>query len=319
MVRVSGLRFSTYSIVARDPASRQLGVAVQTHQMCVGSAVPWLEAGVGAVATQSLTNVRFGPLGLALLRQGIEPERVVEALVASDGNAAQRQVALVDAKGSAAAWTGKQCIDHADHHVGDGYSVQANMMARPTVVSAMREAYETAEGELAQRMLAALFAAEEEEGDIRGMQSAALKVVPGDPARDRNPVEWRPLYDLRVDDADAPLEELTRLVRLRRATLIDHEGHRALEEGSYERALEQFASARELAPELGELVYWQALALAETSEGMEAGVRLLKTTLGANERAHHWRELLDRIERAGILSKPGAAVALKRALEANPG
>jgi hypothetical protein len=160
--------YATYSIVARDPTSRQLGAAVQTHQMTVGNFVPWMEAGVGALATQALGNIRFGPMGLALLRQGIPAERVVAALIATDDDAKHRQLAVVDAQGQVAAWTGEGCIAYADHYTGEGYSVQANMMAEDTVVEAMAAAYEAAEGDLAERMMSALHAAQ-----LQGAISAA--------------------------------------------------------------------------------------------------------------------------------------------------
>jgi len=187
--------FNTYSIVARDPDTGQFGVAVQTHQMCVGSVVPWLLPGRGAFATQSLSNIRFGPMTLAMLQEGISAPHIIQALVASEADSHRRQIAVVDASGQAAAWTGDGCIAQASHHVGQGYSVQANMMTRDTVVDAMARAYESATGDLAQRMLAALEAAQREGGDIRGMQSAALKVVPGDASK---PI-WAADYDLRVD------------------------------------------------------------------------------------------------------------------------
>jgi uncharacterized Ntn-hydrolase superfamily protein len=310
------LRYATYSVVARDRETGDLGVAVQTHQMCVGSAVPWLEAGAGAVATQSLTNVRFGPLGLALLRQGIEAEGVVRGLVASDEDADQRQLAVVDSGGRAAAWTGDQCIEYAGHHVGEGFSVQANMMTHATVIEAMSEAFVSASGDLAQRMMAALIAAQAEDGDIRGMQSASLNVVPGDPPRYRDPAEWRPIFDLRVDENSDPLKELERLVRLRRASLIDREGHRQLEEGSFDRALTLFERAKELAPELEELVYWQALALAESKNRVQEAAQWMKEMLAQEERGELWRDLIVRIERAGILSRAGVADELIAALEA---
>ena len=177
----------TYSIVARDAATGQLGVAVQTHQMGVGRVVPWLLPGVGALATQSITNVRFGPLGLAILKEGLPAARVIRGLIGLDDRPKVRQVAVVDFQGEAAAWTGPGCIPEAGDRQGDGYSVQANMMTKPTVVQAMGEAYETATGDLASRLMAAMTAAQDEGGDIRGMQSAALKIVPGKDADGKVP------------------------------------------------------------------------------------------------------------------------------------
>lgn len=232
--------FSTYSIVARDPATGQLGVAVQTHQMCVGSRILWARPGLGAVITQSLSNISYAPMAGAMLREGIPPERIIAALVASDDRPEVRQVAVVDAQGRAAAFTGIGCIREAGHHTGEGYSVQANMMTHPTVVKAMAETYEAAQGDLAQRMLAALQAAQAEGGDIRGMQSAALKVVPADlAARD-----WAVDYDLRVDEHANPVSELARLVRLRHSQIADEAGYAALASGDRDRALALWQAAR---------------------------------------------------------------------------
>jgi len=305
---------TTYSVVARDPDSGHFGVAVQTHQMTVGNFVPWLAAGAGAVATQALGNIRFGPLGLALLRQGLPAQKVVDALVATDDGAHQRQLAVVDAEGRVAAWTGDGCIEYAGHETGDGFSVQANMMTRPTVVAAMSAAYRAASGDLAERMLAAMQAAQLEDGDIRGMQSAALRVVKGDPPAYKDPAEWRPVYDLRVDEADDPLTELGRLVRLRHAQLIDSQGHQAMEGGDHGRALELWAQARQLAPELEEMGYWQALNLADVPADVPAAASLMNEVLAADPRRQHWIDLIGRIERAGLFERAGAGTELVAAL-----
>lgn len=302
--------YATYSIVARDPRTGQLGVAVQTHQMKVGSVVPWLQPGVGAVATQSLTNISFGPMALAMLREGVPAERVIAALVAADEEAARRQVAVVDALGRAAAWTGEGCIPEAGQHVGEGYSVQANMMTYPTVVEAMAQAFEAAPGDLAQRMLAALEAAQSEGGDIRGMQSAALKVVPGTAS---GPV-WKADYDLRVDEHAQPVVELARLVRLNRAHLIDEAGHEALKAGQRTEALARWAEARALAPELEELAYWQAVTLADEYGDFEAALGILRPMLAVDERRAHWIDLLGRLQVCGLLHTPELATRLVAAL-----
>lgn len=302
---------STYSIVARDPETGQFGVAVQTHQMCVGSAVPWLLPGTGAIATQSLTNVSFGPLGLALLGEGVPAQRVVDALVASDPDAKRRQLAVVDREGHAAAWTGSGCIPEAGHHTGDGYSVQANMMTNPTVVDAMARAYEQAEGNLAQRMMAALFAAQAEGGDIRGMQSAALKVVSGD----RSEPAWSADYDLRVDEHERPLDELARLVRLRYALRIDSLGSRALAEEKRDEALAQWVKAREAAPEMEELAFWQGMDLADKPADIPGAVAILGPMLASDPRREHWIDLIRRLQVCGLLERDGAADDLIAALK----
>lgn len=306
--------YATYSIVAKDPDSGEFGVAVQTHQMTVGNFVPWLEAGVGALATQALGNIRFGPMGLALLRQGIPAVRVVDGLVATDEEAIHRQLALVDSEGRVAAWTGEGCIEHAAHYTGDGYAVQANMMTKATVVDAMAGAYEGAAGDLAIRMMKALEAAQVEEGDIRGMQSAALKVVPGEPPTFSDPAEWRPRYDLRVDEHEDPISELSRLVRLRRAQLVDQDGHRALDEGDKQAALTHWAEARTLAPELEELTYWQGLTLADEPGDVDDAVDILRPMLVEDPRREHWLDLIGRVDRAGLFERQDTAQDLMEAL-----
>ena len=301
---------STYSIVARDPQTGQFGVAVQTHQMSVGNGVPWLLPGVGAIATQSLTNVSFGPTGLRMLREGISASHVIRALVASDDGENRRQVAVVDSSGRAAAHTGKGCIAEAGHHVGDGYSVQANMMTRATVVQAMAIAYETTQGDLAQRMLAALEAAQVEDGDIRGMQSSALVVVPGD----LNTPEWKKDYSLRVDEHENPIMELARLVRHRRAQLIDEQGSALLETGEHHEALKRWAEARALAPEQEELAFWQGVTLADKTGDIEAAVAILKPMLAVDPRRDEWIELIRRLANCGLIEREGVDADLIRAL-----
>jgi uncharacterized Ntn-hydrolase superfamily protein len=303
--------FSTYSIVARDATTGQLGVAVQTHQMCVGTAVPWLAPGVGALATQSLANLSFGPMGLAMLREGVPAPRVIEALVATDDKANRRQVAAVDARGQVGAWTGAGCIAQAGHQIGEGYSVQANMMTHATVVGAMAAAYEQAAGDLAQRMMAALEAAQAEGGDIRGMQSAAIKVVPGDVSK---PV-WETVYDLRVDEHADPVVELARLVRLRHAQLLDETGYNAIQQNKADEALAAWAEARAAAPELEEMPFWQAVTLADTPPNVPAAASILRPVLARDARRQHWMDLIRRLQACGLIERPGAGDELLRALE----
>jgi uncharacterized Ntn-hydrolase superfamily protein len=303
--------FHTYSIVARDEASGQLGVAVQTHQMCVGAVVPWLEPGIGALATQASANIHFGPMGLSMLRQGIDAPHVVEALVASDPGADRRQLAVVDARGEVGAWTGRNCIAYASQQVGTGYSVQANMMERDTVVPAMAVAYEAADGDLAARMMAALHAAQAEGGDIRGMQSAALTIVSGDP---QALGFQRAIYDLRVDEAEAPLDDLQRLVRLRRAQLLNTEAY-ALLEGERARALELWARARAMAPELEEMAFWQAIQLADGAGDVGAGAAILREMLAQADRRAQWIDLIRRLAACGAIEREGAGDELIAALD----
>ncbi len=302
--------FSTYSIVARDPETGQLGVAVQTHQMCVGHAVPWVQPGVGAVATQASTNIGFGPLGLALLAAGVPAPQVIAALVASDEKASRRQVAAVDAQGRAAAWTGDLTIPEAAHHVGEGYSVQANMMTNSTVVAAMAAAFEDAQGDLAQRMLAALQAAQAEGGDIRGMQSAALLVTPG--GAGHHP--WERDYDLRVDEHERPVEELARLVRLRHAQLTAGKAYDQLKQNP-EETKRIWAEARQEAPELEEEAFWQGMTLADELGDFDAGVAIMREMLATDPRREHWVELLRRLKACRFYEHEDTADRLLAALE----
>jgi uncharacterized Ntn-hydrolase superfamily protein len=279
--------------------------------MCVGAIVPWLLPGIGAVATQSLVNITFGPLGLAMLTEGVPAPRVVEALVASDEGANRRQLAVVDAEGRAAAWTGDGCIAYAAHHTGEGYSVQANMMDTDRVVPAMAAAFEAAEGDLAQRMMAALHAAQREGGDIRGMQSAALRVVSGEKGARGFAAT---VYDLRVDESARPLDDLERLVQLRNAQLIDRQGYRAVREAGIDRALEIWAQARAQAPELEELGYWQALTLADEHGEVEKAAQILREVLAQDERRAQWIDLIRRLRACGLIERAGAGEELIAAI-----
>jgi uncharacterized Ntn-hydrolase superfamily protein len=309
----------TYSIVARDDRTGEIGVAVQTHQMCVGVGVPWVEADVGAIATQALTNVSFGPVGLTMLRHGVDADRVIKALVASDEGASRRQVAAIDARGQAAAWTGTDCIPEAGHRIGPGYSVQANMMVRSTVPDAMAAAYEGAGGNLVERLWAALSAAQKEGGDIRGMQSAAILIRGGSTARVLGLSPTRALYDLRVDEHSHPLAELERLIRLRRADILSRHGDKALEGGDTNTALARWEEARQLAPELEEVAYWQALALADDGGDVEGGAKLLAAMLEGDPRRDEWIELVRRLGEGGYIEREGVADSLLAALEGSFG
>lgn len=249
----------TYSIVARDSVTGEIGVAVQTHWFAVGRRVAWAEPGVGAVATQSFTNPSFGPRGLEMLRDGLSPKQAVDSLIASDPGRERRQLAIVDSRGDAAAWTGSQCIAAAGHTTGEGFSVQANLMESDTVWPTMKRVYENASGPLAERLLVALEAAEAVGGDIRGKQSAALLVVTSDVA----PGPWAGrLVDLRVDDSREPLVELRRLLKIHRAYEHMSRGGAALDEDEIERAFKEYEAASALYPENPEFKFWFAVSLA---------------------------------------------------------
>ncbi len=254
----------TYSVVARDPESGELGVATQTRFFAVGSVVPWAEPGVGAVATQSFAEVSYGPKGLALMRSGTTAADALAALRAEDDGEARRQVAMVDARGTVAVYTGDACVAEAGSAGGDGVSAQANMMERPTVWGAMVDAYAGARGDLADRLMAALRAAEGEGGDMRGRQSAALLVVPGEGE------PWTRRFDLRVDDHRDPVTELGRLLALARAFEHAGKGLDLAERWSFPEALEELNRAADLAPDDDEIAFWRACLLAPNGQPLEA-------------------------------------------------
>jgi uncharacterized Ntn-hydrolase superfamily protein len=249
-------------------------------------------------------------MALSMLRESLPALRIIDALVASDPGAHRRQVAVVDREGHAAAWTGDNCIPEAHHHVGEGYSVQANMMTNNTVIPAMTAAFEKATGDLAQRMLAALRAAQAEDGDIRGMQSAALKIVPGD----INKPAWTVDYDLRVDEHENPVEELARLVRLRHAQIAEERGYEALEQNDIDQALAAWAAARAEAPELEELAFWQAVTLADKTADAQTAAGILRPPLAHDPRRAQWIDLIRRLETCGLIERKGTAQELIQAM-----
>jgi uncharacterized Ntn-hydrolase superfamily protein len=285
----------TYSIVARDSVTGDMGVAVQSHWFSVGPVVPWARAGVGAVATQSLVLMSYGPLGLDLMEEGMSAAEALDKLVEEDAHSAVRQVAMVDVEGRVAAHTGDSCIAFASQHTGNGYSVQANMMLTDTVVPAMAKAYETAQGDLADRMLAALEAAQQAGGDIRGSQSAAIYIVRG--AASDEP--WSDVVmDLRVEDNPRPLEELARLIKLQRAYEYENLGDEAMAEGSLKDAMEAYGEAAKLAPDNLELAFWQGVSLVNVGRDDE-GIAILKPVVAKDA---NWKELLKRLPKAGLLA-----------------
>ncbi len=288
---------ATYSIVARDAETGEMGVAVQSHWFSVGSVVPWAEAGVGAVATQSFVEPAYGPLGLELMRMGRSAQQALDALTSTDEGEAVRQVAFVDAEGNVAVHTGSRAIAAAGHRTGDGYSVQANMMEQATVWDAMAEAYERSEGDLAERLLAALEAAQGEGGDIRGKQSAALVVVraesTGKPWLDR-------IFDLRIEDHPEPVQELRRLVGLQRAYQQLNAGDEHVTEGDIEAAMASYSAAMELARDEmtnGEAPFWVGITLASIGRVEEAMPYLAR----AYAQDPRWAELVSRLPAAGLL------------------
>ena len=297
----------TYSIVARDPITGQLGVAVQSHYFSVGSVVSWAEPGVGAVATQSFVNPAFGPGGLARMRDGRPAPEVLAELVAADPEADLRQVAMVDATGRAAAHTGARCIPAAGHLVREGFSAQANIMVDAGVWPAMARAYEAAPGDLAERLLAALDAAQAAGGDLRGQQSAALLVVTGE--RPERSWEGR-LVDLRVEDHPTPLPELRRLLRLARAYRRVDDADAAVGRGNLDEAAVAYGDALALAPEVAELKFWAATALLGQGRGEEA-TALFRATFAADPGL---AALLPRVAAVGLVAVEPALLARVAAL-----
>ncbi len=213
-------RPSTFSIVACDPKTKDLGVAVESRFVSVGAVVPWAEAGVGAVATQSFANTAYGPRGLGLLRRGTHPRDAVHRLTEKDRMAPQRQVGIVDARGRAASFTGEECYAWAGGVVGRNYACQGNILAGEEVVKGMARAFESTEGDLPIRLLAALHAGQRAGGDRRGQQSAALLVVRAKGGYGGLNDRW---IDVRVDDHPAPIDELTRIFNVYDVTLLNRE------------------------------------------------------------------------------------------------
>ena len=284
----------TYSIVARDASTGELGVAVQSHWFSVGSAVPWAEAGVGAVATQSFVDPSYGKLGLDLMRAGRSAPDALKGLLAADEGREVRQVAMVDAEGRVAVHTGTKCIQAAGHVAGTSFSVQANLMRSDRVWPAMARAFEGAKGNLAERMLAALEAAEAAGGDIRGRQSAAILVVSGKPTGK----SWLDrVYDLRVEDSPAPLPELRRLVKLQTAYNLMNDGDLAVERKDDAGALKAYAAAEGLVGDNAEMAFWHAVALVNMKRVDEA-LPLFRKVFTMDP---SWKELTPRLPKAGLL------------------
>lgn len=291
----------TYSIVARDPATGQLGVAVQSHWFSVGALVTWAEAGVGAVATQSFVDPAYGPLGLQLMRAGKTAKQALAAVLAADPGAAVRQVAMIDAQGNVAAHTGSKCIPAAGHFVGENFSVQANLMLNERVWPAMAAAYQNTSGDLAGKMLAALDAAQAVGGDIRGKQSAAMLIVSGTntgrPWADR-------IMDLRVEDHPEPLEELRRLVHVHRAYQHMNAGDLAVEHNDMEKALAEYGAAQKMMPDNLEMAYWTAVALVNAGR-LDDSLPLFQKVFAGDP---NWAVLTQRLPGVGLLNVDNASL-----------
>lgn len=299
--------WATFSIVARDPDTGDIGVAVQSHYFAVGPIVPWAEPGVGAVATQSLVEVSYGPKGLDLMRDGRSAEEALKELLSKDDHSEVRQVAMVDSKGNVAAHTGKKCIADAGDHVGKGYSVQANLMANDRVWPAMAKAYEASKGDLAERLLAALEAGQAAGGDIRGQQSAAIVIVKG--KRSNRPWADR-VMDLRVEDSPRPIAELRRLVTTWRAYRNVDEGDALVTDGKVEEAMQAYTRAAKLAPSNNEILFWQATTLWKLGREKDA-TPIFKKVFARDRR---WVDLVPRLAKADLLDDDPASIKKIQAL-----
>lgn len=286
----------TFSIVARDSATGEMGVAVQSHWFSVGTSVSWAEAGVGAVATQSFTNKSFGIRGLNLLRSGLSAQQALDSLLLADEGRDVRQVAIVDNKGGVAVHTGKNCIDYAGHIKGAGFSVQANMMLTDKVPQAMATAFQHNKNKpLAERLLAALDAAQGAGGDIRGKQSAAIIIVP---AISLNQPWNERTVDLRVEDNPAPIKELRRLYNVQVAYEHMNNGDLAVEKNDMVKAMEEYNAAMKMFPQNLEMQYWTAITLANNKQ-VDKAMPILKAIFA---RDRNWKELTRRLPKVHLLT-----------------
>jgi len=285
----------TYSIVARDPETGEMGVAVQSHWFSVGSIVTYGEAGVGVVATQSFVNPSYGPKGLALMKQGLSPQKALDSLLSLDEGEMFRQVAFLDVNGQVATHTGSLCIEEAGHRQGDNFSVQANMMLKNTVWDAMATAFESTTGPLSERILAAMKAAQTEKGDIRGSQSAAILIVK--PESTGN--SWEDtIMDLRVEDNENPIQELERLVKIHKAYDFMNNGDLAMEKGETKTAEKLYLEAQKLFPENLEMKFWYAINLLNNKE-FEKAHPILKAIFNEDE---NWKTLTGRLIKSKLLT-----------------
>ena len=286
---------STFSIVARDSITGEMGVAVQSHWFNVGAVVGWGEAGVGVIATQSFVNASFGIKGLDLLKQGKTPGQVVDELIAGDEGRDYRQLAVLDAKGNTASYTGSKCIDAAGNIAGVNYSVQANLMLNDKVWGAMEKAFKDTKGPLAERMIASLEAAQMVGGDIRGMQSASIMIFKGkstaEPWNDK-------LIDLRVEDNTSPVAELKRLLAIQRAYEHMNAGDLATEKNDMNLAMNEYNSAMNMFPDNLEMKYWTAVTLANNGKLSEA-LTIFNIVFASDK---NWKELTPRLIKPGLLT-----------------
>jgi uncharacterized Ntn-hydrolase superfamily protein len=284
---------ATYSIVALDPRSGEMGVAVQSHYFSVGSAVPWAKSGVGVVATQSILELSYGPLGLSLMEGGLTSKQAMKALTKVDTNPDVRQVSMLSIHGDISTHTGKNCIPEAGHRIGESFSVQANLMRNRRVWPAMASAYARGRGNLANRLMQTLEAGEQAGGDARGKQSAAIIVVKvkssGIPWKDR-------VMELRVEDSVDPLGELRRLIAIHEAFRHADQGDKFVAERKLSAALKEYETAARLAPQIEELKFWEAVSLLAAGKRQVAR-RLLKEVFDIN---NDWKQVLENVVRTRL-------------------
>lgn len=292
---------ATYSIVARDAATGQIGVAVQSHWFAVGRVAPWALAGVGAVATQANVDPIYGGQGLALMEQGYSAPAALKHLLAQDDHAQLRQVGMVDASGRSQAFTSEKTVPYAEHLCGENYAVQANMETNPGVPDAMLKAFRQTQNakkhDLADALVAALQAAEKAGGDVRGRQSAALLVVEGKPADNR----WQgTVFDCRVDDHDKPVAELAHLVTLQRTYQKLNAGDTYLAQKNMPQAIDAYRAAadgEDDAATNGGAAFWAGVALVKAGNTDEAVPYLQRAFVQDTS----WATLLERMPKADLL------------------
>ncbi len=266
---------ATFSIVGYDPATGELGVAVQSKFFAVGAVVPYARADVGAIASQAYGNTTFGPKGLDLLEEGLAVEEVMKALVADDEDREQRQVGIVDANGNAHGYTGSECMDWAGHHVGENYTAQGNILVSEETVLAMARAFEETDGVLGERLMSAIEAGQAAGGDSRGMQSAAILIVKAGGGYGG----YNDIYcDLRVDDAEDPIAELRRIFMIWKEQALILEGYRLLEAGESDAAIAIGRRAVSQYPDSAECYYHLACYLSRGGLRDEALEQVIEAT-----------------------------------------
>jgi uncharacterized Ntn-hydrolase superfamily protein len=295
----------TYSIVARDKDTGELGVAVQSHWFSVGSVVSWARAGVGAIATQAMVDTSYGPLGLELMSAGKSARESLDSLLKVDAKSETRQVAFVDSRGSVAVHTGKKCFPEAGHLEGDNFSCQANIMRDDTIWVAMAKSFNSTSSvqgkkrlPLAERLIQALDAGEQAGGDIRGKQSAAILVVS---SKKLAPNSWTGrLVDLRVEDSKEPLMEIKRLLRLHRGYEWANRGDDLLNRGKFYDSFEAYKNGSKFAPEIEEIQFWQAVSLVQARK-FKAAKPIFRKVFKKNK---NWKQVARTLPRIGLLSDP---------------